>query len=936
MDKSFDSQSLEKKWYSFWEESGFFKANVNRDKNLGVFTLMMPPPNVTGSLHMGHAFQDTLMDILTRFNRMKGHKTLLQPGTDHAGIATQILVENKLLHEQNSSRYDLGREEFIKKIWEWKQTSGNHISQQLRRMGVSADWSREKFTMDDELSSAVNKAFVRLYDDGLIYRNKRLVNWDPKLLTAISDIEVENIEEEGYLYHVSYPLIDDNNQVTNKFLEIATTRPETILADGALAVNPTDVRYAEFIGRFVKIPVNDRIIPVIADDYVDKDFGTGCVKITPAHDFNDYAVGQRHNLEVINLFTPQACLNENAPKEYIGLDRFAARDKIVADLDKKGFLVKKVKHIYKRPYGDRSKAVIEPYLTDQWFVNAKTLAKKAIEVVKTNEIEFIPKNWENTYFAWLNEIQDWCISRQIWWGHRVPAWYDENGNIYVGLDEIAVREKYNLDLKVALTQDEDVLDTWFSSGLWPFSTLGWPFDKANNDEAKELFNTFYPTSVLVTGFDIIFFWVARMIMFGCYFTNQVPFKKVYIHGLIRDSQGNKMSKSKGNVLDPIDIIDGITLDELLQKRTSNLMQISEARLNNIKTTTKQEFPDGIKPYGNDALRFTFCALASNGRDIIFDMQRCEGYRNFCNKIWNASRFILQRLATSDIDFSLTASNENLEHLEHKDKWIILRFNTAVIEIEKNIENYRFDLIAKSIYEFVWSDFCDWYIELTKIQPKDNNYHTLIKILDGILRLAHPVIPFITEEIYSQIKEFLPKKSQFQSLMLAPYPSSENNETASILEQEFKLISEIINNIRQFKTIRNIPTKKELIVNFNNSDAAQQKLILLYENEIKKLAGIKNCNFNETNFTQNFVILVQKIEISINLDGLIDKEKEITRFEQKIHSLTEEISKIKSQLENKNFLERAKPEIVAKSRDLLATKLINIDKLQKDYENIKNT
>ncbi|MEM6999082.1 MAG: valine--tRNA ligase, partial [Pseudomonadota bacterium] len=696
-------------------------------------------PNVTGTLHMGHAFNNTLMDCLTRYHRMCGDNTLWQPGTDHAGIATQMVVERQL-NAENITRHDLGREKFIEKVWQWKEKSGNTIYGQLERMGSSLDWTRERFTMDEGLSEAVKQVFVRLYDEGLIYRGKRLVNWDPKLHTAVSDLEVISEEENGHMWHMRYPYADGSGHLT-----VATTRPETMLGDTAVAVHPEDERYQDVIGKSIKLPLTDREIPIIADDYVDPEFGSGCVKITPAHDFNDYEVGQRHDLEQINIFTIDAKLNENTPQKYQGLDRFAARKQIVADLDAQGLLSEIKDHKLMVPRGDRSGVVVEPYLTDQWYVKIQPLADPAIKAVKDGDIQFVPENWSKTYFEWMNNIQDWCISRQLWWGHRIPAWYDKDGNIFVAEDEASARTKYDISSSTELKQDEDVLDTWFSSALWPFSTLGWP------EKTQEL-TTFYPTSVLITGFDIIFFWVARMIMMGMKFMDDVPFEKVYIHGLVRDSDGQKMSKSKGNVLDPIDIIDGIDLETLVTKRTSGLMQPEMAP--KIEKATRKQYPDGIKAYGTDALRFSFAAQASTGRDIKFDLNRIEGYRNFCNKLWNATRFVLMNTESKQI-----ASEVDKELLTLADRWILGKQQEVIDLTHKHLKNYRFDLAAQALYEFSWHEFCDWYVELCKStlfkddieeQIKSNSRRVLLEVLENLLKLLHPIIPFLTEEIWQPI------------------------------------------------------------------------------------------------------------------------------------------------------------------------------------------
>ena len=753
MDKTFSPQNIEQQCYQAWEDKGYFKASGEGQP----YCILLPPPNVTGSLHMGHGFQQTIMDTLTRYHRMKGDNTLWQCGTDHAGIATQMVVERQL-NAQGKTRHDLGREAFVEKIWDWKKESGGNITQQMRRLGTSPDWDREVFTMDDDLSEAVNEVFVRLHEEGLIYRGKRLVNWDPVLHTAVSDLEVLSEEENGFMWHMRYPLADGTGE-----LIVATTRPETMLGDTAVAVHPDDERYQAFIGKQIKLPITGRLIPIIADDYVEQDFGTGCVKITPAHDFNDYDMGKRHDLEMINILTDDAKINDEAPEQYRGLDRFDARKQIVADLDAAGVLVKIEDHKLKVPRGDRSGSVIEPYLTDQWYVAVQELAKPAIDAVKSGEIKFVPENWDKTYYQWMNNIQDWCISRQLWWGHRIPAWYDENGKIYVGRTEAEVREKNALDASVALRQDEDVLDTWFSSALWPFATMGWP------KKTPEL-DTFVPSAVLVTGFDIIFFWVARMIMMTKKFTGQIPFKEIYITGLIRDEQGDKMSKSKGNVIDPIDLIDGISIDDLVAKRTSGMMQPKLAA--KIEKNTRKSYPEGFAAYGTDALRFTFAAMASTSRDISFDVKRVEGYRNFCNKLWNASRFVMMNAEDQD-----TGANGGDMELSLADKWILARFQQTLKDFEDALTGYRFDIAANLVYEFTWNQFCDWYLELSKPvlnsevstdAQKRGTRHTLVNVLESILRLAHPIMPFITEEIWQRLAPLC--GIQADSIMTQPFPA----------------------------------------------------------------------------------------------------------------------------------------------------------------------
>ncbi|MDK2765125.1 MAG: valine--tRNA ligase, partial [Alteromonas macleodii] len=807
MDKTFEPQSIEQQCYKSWEEAGLFKASGSGDP----YCILLPPPNVTGSLHMGHGFQQTIMDALTRYHRMKGDNTLWQVGTDHAGIATQMVVERQL-NAQGKTRHDLGREDFIKKVWEWKEHSGGTITGQMRRLGTSPDWSREVFTMDEDLSKAVTEVFVKLHEEGLIYRGKRLVNWDPVLHTAVSDLEVLNEEEDGHMWHMRYPLADGSGE-----LVVATTRPETMLGDTAVAVHPDDERYQGFIGKEIKLPITGRLIPVIADDYVDQEFGTGCVKITPAHDFNDYDMGKRHNLPMINILTDDAKINDDAPEAYRGLDRFDARKQIVADLDAQGALVKIEPHKLKVPRGDRTGAVIEPYLTDQWYVAVESLAKPAIEAVESGEIRFVPENWNKTYYQWMHNIQDWCISRQLWWGHRIPAWYDENGNVFVGRTEEEVREKHGLGSDVTLSQDDDVLDTWFSSALWPFATMGWP------EETPDL-ETFVPSSVLVTGFDIIFFWVARMIMMTKKFTGKIPFKDIYITGLIRDENGDKMSKSKGNVLDPIDLIDGIDIESLVTKRTAGMMQPQLAE--KIAKRTRKQFPDGIQAYGTDALRFTFAAMASTSRDINFDMARVEGYRNFCNKIWNASRFVLMNTEEHD-----TGRDGGEMVLSMADRWIWAKFQQTLVEFEKALEDYRFDIAAQTVYEFTWNQFCDWYLELTK--PVLNNdasteaekrgtRHTLINVLESLLRLLHPLMPFITDTIWQRVVPLSALKvEEGASIMVQAFPEVDAAKQDDKVLADIEWVKKFIVGIRNIRGEMDISPNKPLnalLKNVSDEDA----------------------------------------------------------------------------------------------------------------------
>ncbi|MFZ3185276.1 MAG: valine--tRNA ligase, partial [Pseudomonas sp.] len=833
MDKTYQPHAIETSWYQTWEANNYFAPQGAGDS----YTIMIPPPNVTGSLHMGHGFNNAIMDALIRFRRMQGRNTLWQPGTDHAGIATQMVVERQLSAD-GISRHDLGREKFLEKVWEWKEESGGTITRQIRRLGSSVDWSRERFTMDDGLSESVKEAFVRLHEDGLIYRGKRLVNWDTKLHTAISDLEVENHDEKGNLWNLRYPLADGAKTADGlDYLVVATTRPETMLGDSAVAVNPQDERYQALIGKFIELPLVGRRIPIIADDYCDPEFGTGCVKITPAHDFNDYEVGKRHNLPLFNIFDKNAAvlasaqifnfngsvnseLDGSLPAQYAGLDRFEARKQIVAAFDAAGLLVSVDDHALKVPKGDRSGTIIEPWLTDQWYVSTKPLAEKAIAVVENGDIQFVPKQYENMYFSWMRDIQDWCISRQLWWGHRIPAWYDEAGQVYVGRDEAEVRAKHNLGDQ-PLRQDEDVLDTWFSAGLWTFSTLGWP-------EQTEALKTFHPTDVLVTGFDIIFFWVARMIMLSTHLTGQVPFKTVYVHGLVRDGQGQKMSKSKGNVLDPLDLIDGIELDALLEKRAGGLMQPKMAE--KIAKQTRAEFPEGIASYGTDALRFTFCSLASTGRDIKFDMGRVEGYRNFCNKLWNAANFVIENTDGQD-----TGINGETVELSSVDRWIISALQRTEQEVTRQLDNFRFDLAAQALYEFIWDEYCAWYLELVKpvlwdesasVERQRGTRRTLIRVLEAALRLAHPFMPFITEEIWQRIKAQAGVSGE--TIMLQPWPMIDDSRIDAGAEADIEWVKALMLGLRQIRGEMKISMAKRIDIIVQNANS--EDLRRLADNE----------------------------------------------------------------------------------------------------------
>ena len=905
MDKTYKPQELEDRWYKTWEDRGYFKPQGKGD----TYCIAIPPPNVTGRLHMGHGFQHAIMDALIRYHRMLGKQTLWQVGTDHAGIATQMVVERQL-NTKGTSRQELGREAFVEKVWDWKEESGNIITQQLRRMGSSLDWSRERFTMDQELSEVVQKVFVDLFDEGLIYRGNRLVNWDPQLRTAISDLEVISEEEDGSLWHFRYPLAKDERTLKGEdSIVIATTRPETMLGDTAVAVHPNDERYLHLIGKSVQLPLCDREIPIIADEYVDPEFGTGCVKITPAHDFNDYEVGKRHNLEIINILTDDALVNENAPETYRGMDRFEARASIVDQLEALGLLERIESHKLKIPRGDRSGVVIEPYLTHQWYLAIESLAAPAIKAVEDGDIEFVPKNWENTYFSWMRDIQDWCISRQLWWGHRIPAWHDEHGNIYAAADEASVRKKYDLDDTVTLSQDEDVLDTWFSSALWTFSTLGWP-------NKRDYFDRFHPTNVLVTGFDIIFFWVARMIMMTLKFTEQVPFKKVYITGLVRDEHGQKMSKSKGNILDPIDLIDGISLEALTSKRTADLMQPQLKQ--KIERHTRESFPNGIAGFGTDALRFTFYSLASTGRDIKFDLGRTEGFRNFCNKIWNAARYVLMNSEEKQLANSLDSKN-----LSISDRWIISRFERAIKQVDLAMESYRFDLASQQLYEFIWNEYCDWYVELSKPTLWDEEKNSenaqatrfvLIFILEKTLRLLHPFMPFITEEVWQKIAPLI--NINGQSIMMESYPTYDRENIDEEAEEHIEWLKGVILSIRNIRGEMDISPAKSINILLRNGSLTDKERMEIHKPYLQKLAKLKDISWLEdgheapASATQRF----DELEILVPLEGLIDVDAERSRLMKEINKLLSGLKAVETKLNNKKFVNNAPSSIVIKERE----------------------
>ncbi|WP_338883554.1 valine--tRNA ligase [Xenorhabdus sp. TH1] len=948
LDKTYNPAEIEQPLYNHWEQSGYFKPNGDTSRES--FCIVIPPPNVTGSLHMGHAFQQTIMDTMVRYQRMQGKNTLWQAGTDHAGIATQMVVERKIAAEESKTRHDYGREAFIDKIWQWKAESGGNISNQMRRLGNSVDWERERFTMDEGLSKAVKEAFVRLYQDDLIYRGKRLVNWDPKLRTAISDLEVENREVKGSMWHLRYPLADGVKTAEGKdYLIVATTRPETMLGDTGVAVNPEDPRYKDLIGKELLLPLVNRRIPIVGDEHADMEKGTGCVKITPAHDFNDYEVGKRHSLPMINILTFDGDIREAAevfdsngevsaiystdiPAEYRGMERFAARKAIVAEFEKQGLLVEIKPHDLTVPYGDRGGVVIEPMLTDQWYVRTAPLAKVALEAVENGDIQFVPKQYENMYYSWMRDIQDWCISRQLWWGHRIPAWYDAQGNVYVGRDEEEVRREHNLGADITLTQDEDVLDTWFSSGLWTFSTLGWP-------EQTDALKTFHPTDVLVSGFDIIFFWIARMIMLTMYFIKdengkpQVPFKTVYMTGLIRDEEGQKMSKSKGNVIDPLDMIDGISLEELLEKRTGNMMQPQLAE--KIRKRTEKQFPEGIEAHGTDALRFTLAALASTGRDINWDMKRLQGYRNFCNKLWNASRFVLMNTEGQDC-----GQNGGEMSLSLADRWILAEFNQTVKAYREALDTHRFDIAANILYEFTWNQFCDWYLELSK--PAINKgteaevraaRHTLIEVLEGLLRLAHPIIPFITETIWQRVK--VVKGIDADTIMLQPFPEFDQAKADELALNDLEWIKEAIIAVRNIRAEMNIAPSKPLEVLLRDANHDAQRRVAENLNFIQAMGRLSSVTVLAAGEEAPVSVtkLIDGAEVLIPMAGLINKDAELARLDKEIEKLDKEISGIEAKLANEGFVSRAPEAVVAKERERLATNNAAKEKLLTQKETI---
>ena len=966
LENAYNPSDVENGMYQVWEDKGYFQPSYDKQQS---FSIALPPPNVTGSLHMGHGFNNAIMDTLTRYHRMLGENTLWQPGTDHAGIATQMVVERQL-NAQGIKRHDLGREKFLEKIWEWKAESGGNITRQIRRLGSSVDWSRERFTMDDGLSNAVKEVFVRLYEDGLIYRGKRLVNWDTKLQTALSDLEVENHDEKGSLWHFRYYLTDKNakTQDGKNYLVVATTRPETLLGDTAVAVNPEDARYQHLIGQTVTLPITGRIVPIVGDDKaVDMEFGTGCVKITPAHDFNDYETGKRHNLPMINIFDNSAHILpemqiftdlqtkepqlETTPSEYAGLERFAARKKMVEQSEAEGWLEEIKPHDLKVPKGDRSNTIVEPWLTDQWYVSIEKLAKPAIEAVEDGRTEFVPAQYKNMYMAWMRDIQDWCISRQLWWGHRIPAWYDDEGNIYVGRDEAEVRQKYHLADSLALRQDSDVLDTWFSSALWTFSTLDWT-GELNFDDYSQALKTFHPTSVLVTGFDIIFFWVARMMMMTLYFIKdkdgnpQVPFKTVYVHGLVRDGQGQKMSKSKGNVLDPIDLIDGIDLETLVAKRTTGLMNPKDAQ--KIEKATRKEFADGIPAFGTDALRFTFTSLASTGRDINFDLKRIEGNRNFCNKIWNATRFVLMNCVDKDGNALNIDKTANTELWELPEQWIMSRLNSTVKAIHEHMSQYRFDLVSQDIYEFIWNEYCDWYVELAKSSLNDESVsaerkaqirYVLLNCLEVAMRFTHPIMPYITESIWQTIAPIIDKKAT-DSIMTAAFPTADDSLISLQTEHDMTWLQALIGAIRNIRGEMKLGNAVRLPVLLDNISDEETARLSRIENQFKSLAKVDTLTIvnagdgADKELPLSSSSMVGQLKVLVPMKGLIDPTAELNRLAKAQEKLTKQAESLRSKLSNEAFVSKAPANVVESEKAKLAEMDTQLAEMHKQIEQLK--
>ena len=946
LENAYNPAQVEAGMYQGWEESGYFAPTFDKDES---FSIALPPPNVTGSLHMGHGFNNAIMDALTRYHRMNGDNTLWQPGTDHAGIATQMVVERRL-EAQGIRRRDMTREDFIDKVWEWKEESGGSITSQIRRLGSSVDWSRERFTMDDGLSNAVKEVFVRLFDDGLIYRGKRLVNWDPKFQTALSDLEVENHDEKGSLWHFRYHFTDKDltTQDGKNYLVVATTRPETLLGDTAVAVNPSDERYAHLVGKTITLPITGRVVPIVADDYVESDFGTGCVKITPAHDFNDYELGRRHSLPLINILDERANILpamevypdlqtrepelETTPSEYAGLERFAARKFLVEQAGDQGWLEDIEDYALKAPRAERGGTIVEPWLTDQWYVAVKELAKPAIDAVEDGSIEFVPAQYKNMYMAWMTDLQDWCISRQLWWGHRIPAWYDDaTGEVYVARDEAEVRTKYNLSDDVVLRQDDDVLDTWFSSGLWTFSTLDW----ADVNADPRVMETFHPTSVLVTGFDIIFFWVARMIMLTMHFvknedgTPQVPFKTVYVHGLVRDGNGQKMSKSKGNVLDPIDLIDGIDLEALVEKRTSNMMNPKDAA--KIEKQTRKEFPEGIPAYGTDALRFTFTSLASTGRDINFDLKRVEGYRNFCNKIWNASRFVLMNCVDGDSNAKPIDQTANPDVWELPEKWIMSRLNSSIKDIHQHFAQYRLDMVSQDIYEFIWNEYCDWYVELAKASLNDDSVtdarkaqirYVLLHVLETALRFSHPIMPYLTEQIWQTIAPLLGRKNT-DSIVVADYPQTEASQISEQTEADMAWLQELIASVRNIRGEMKLGNAVRLPVLLQNVSSDEDARLSRIKNQFKALAKVESLEIinsgdgSDQKIPLSSSSMVGQLRVLVPMKGLIDPTAELARLGKSYDKLKGQSEGIARKLGNEGFVSKAPAEVVDAEKAKLA-------------------